>query len=137
VTTGSPNRDLVRSIYADWERGDFRDTGWADPGLEFVIAGGLVSSSVTRGLEATGSTWREFLADWQDFRALAEEYRELDDERVLVFHHFGGRGRRSGADVGPTESRGATLFHVLDGRVTKLVLYPLREDALNDLGLAE
>jgi ketosteroid isomerase-like protein len=135
--TSSANLDLVRSIYAAWERGDFRDTSWADPELEFVTVEVVSGTNALRGLHATGPAWREFLADWQDFHAVAEEYRELDDGRVLVLHHFGGRGRRSGVDVGPTESKGATLFHVVDGRVTKLVLYPQRERALADLGLEQ
>jgi ketosteroid isomerase-like protein len=133
----SSNVDLVRSIYAHWERGDFGVTSWAHPGLEFVIVGGLGGAhEPRRGLKETAQLWREFLEDWHDFAAVPESYRELDRERVIVFHHFGGRGKRSGVEVGPTESRGACLFHVAGGKVSKLVLYPVRDRALADLGLA-
>jgi hypothetical protein len=132
----SENLDLVRSIYAAWERGDFTRTDWADPEIEFVLVDGLTPGSV-KGLEATSEQWREVLADWADFRAEAEEYRELDDERVLGLHRFTGRGRTSGVEVGPTGAKGACLFRVVTGKVTMLALYSGRDRAFTDLGLAE
>ena len=46
----SSSLDLVRSIYADWERGNFGETGWADPQIEWVTVDGP-SPSELRGLE--------------------------------------------------------------------------------------
>jgi hypothetical protein len=52
---------------------------------------------------------RDFLSAWEGFRAVADEYRELDNERVLVLLHFRGRGKMSGLDVGQTQATGADL----------------------------
>jgi hypothetical protein len=80
----------------------------------------------------------EFLSAWDGFRLKVDEYRELDDERVLVLVRAGGgRGRTSGAELGGHGGGGASLFHVRDGRVTRLVIYLERDRALADLGLEE
>jgi hypothetical protein len=83
-------------------------------------------------------TWREFLTAWDDYRVEAHEYRELDEERVLVALRAQGRGKASGLDIGATGGgRGsANVFHVRRGKVTKLVSYFDRGRALADLGLA-
>jgi ketosteroid isomerase-like protein len=131
----SGNLDLVRSIRAGWERGDFSSTEWADPEIEFVIADGPSPGSWA-GLTGMEDGLREWLSAWDDFRGEAEGYRELDGERVLVLVSRSGRGKRSGLDLGQFGSPGATLFHIRDGNVTRLVHYFDRERALADLGLA-
>jgi hypothetical protein len=43
----------------------------------------------------------------------AEEYVELDDERVLVLCHFDARGKTSGLDIsGTMRVEGARLLHL-------------------------
>ena len=78
---------------------------------------------------------RAFLSAWEDVRAAVEEYRELDDERVLVLVQASARGKASGLEVAQMRTTHATLFHVRDGKVTRLVLYWDRDRALADLGL--
>jgi ketosteroid isomerase-like protein len=79
--------------------------------------------------------WRDWIGAWEEHRVEADEYRELDSERVLAFVRYSGRGKKSGLDVGQMRAKGANLFHVRNGKVTKLVNYLDREDALADLGL--
>jgi ketosteroid isomerase-like protein len=130
------NVELVRSIYAAWERGDFSRAEWADPDIEYVIADGPTAGA-WRGLAGMAEAWRDFLKAWEGARATAEEYRELDNERVLVLIRRGGRGKTSGLDLEQIHARGANLFHVRDGLVTRLVIYHEGENALADLGLSE
>jgi hypothetical protein len=53
-----------------------------------------------------------------------------------VFIHLFGRGKVSGLELGKIGAKGANLFHVRDGKVTRFVFYMDRENALIDLGLA-
>ena len=130
----SANLDLVRSIYAAWERGDFTTTERLHPEIEFVMVGGPSPGTWT-GLAGMAEATHEFLSAWEDFRAEAEEYRELDVERVLVLVNHSGRAKVSGVEIGQTRA-GASLFHICGGTVTKLLVYFDRDRALADLGLA-
>jgi ketosteroid isomerase-like protein len=130
----SANLDLVRSIYADWERGDFHSVVWADQKIEYVIVGGPVSGA-WGGLDGMAVGWRGWLDAWTDYRTEVDEYRQLDDERALVLTHDSGRGKASGLDLGEMGPKAADLFHVREGKVTRLVIYFDRDRALADLGL--
>ena len=77
----------------------------------------------------------EELRAWEDLHAAADECRVVDDERVLAFHSFRARGKASGVELGKRETKGAALFRIRDGKVTKLFLYFDRDRALADLGL--
>jgi ketosteroid isomerase-like protein len=129
----SANLDLVRSIYAPWERGDFSSAEWAHAEIEVEFADGPTPGKWT-GLAEMATGWGEVLRAWEGFRAEAEEYRELDGERVLVLTRNSGRGKGSGLEVGQIHTSGANVFHLRAGKVTRLVLYWDRERALADLG---
>jgi ketosteroid isomerase-like protein len=124
----------VRSIFAPWERGDFSSTDWAHPEIEFVIADGPAPGRWT-GMVGMSDGWQAWLSAWQDFRVVADEYRELDAERVLVLVRYFGRGKVSGLDLAQLEPKGAQLFHVEGGKVTRFVHWLDRDRALVDLGL--
>jgi ketosteroid isomerase-like protein len=132
----SENLDLVRSIWTAWERGDFLNSAeWADPQIEFVWADGPDPGSST-GVAAMAERSRDYMSAWEDLRFHADEYRELDDERILVLYHRSGRGRASGLEIERMRAGGANLLHVRSGKVARSVFYWDRDRALADLGLA-
>ena len=131
--TDSANVELVRSIAVAWERGD-RGFEWADPAIEFVRVDGPEVGTWT-GQERVAEVMRDIDSAWEDYRRVAEEYRELDDERVLVVHRRSGRGKTSGIEVAEIAERGAGVWHIHDGKVTRVVGYWDSDRAFADLGL--
>jgi ketosteroid isomerase-like protein len=130
--TSSANLDLVRSIYANWGRGDFSSAAWADPQIEFSYADGP-EPGAWRGVGEMSARYGDWLSGFKDFRAEPEEYLVVDDERVLVFVRNTGRGRTSGVEF---EQRSvANFFEIRAGKVARLVLYWDRGRALADAGL--
>jgi ketosteroid isomerase-like protein len=130
----SANVDLVRSIWAAWERGDYRSADWAHPDIEFVWADGP-RPGTSRGLAGMAAGMRDLLDVWEGFRGDVEEFRDLDSERVLVLNQQRGRGKKSGLELGLLLAQGAQVFHVRDGCVVRIVNYWDRDRALADLGL--
>src|ERR1700737_2556564 len=100
----SENLDLVRSIYATWERGDYSSVAWADPEIEFVFADGP-EPGTWRGGVGMLAGFRGWLKAWEDYRVVADEFRELDGERVFVLTHNSGRGKASGLEIGQMGTR--------------------------------
>lgn len=131
----SDNVERVRAIFDGWSRGDFSASDWVDPEIEFVMADGPTTGSWT-GLRDMATAWAESLNAWEDFSAAAEECRALDEERVLVLTRHSGRGKGSGVDIAAMSGRGANLFWLKAGKVTRLVVYFDRGRALAELGFA-
>ena len=92
----SENLDLVRSILAAHERGDYSSADWADPDIEYVIADGP-DPGVWRGRDAMAKAWGDVLRAYTDYRTTIDELREIDDERILMLGSFGGSGKASGS----------------------------------------
>ena len=131
----SANLDLVGSIYAAWERGDFSSVDWAHPEIEYVRIG-VLAGGTWIGLEGMKEGFLDWVRVWRDWTVTAEDYRELDVERVLVLYRDSGRMKESGPEGTRVENKGASLFHLRDQLVTRIVQYYFRDRAFADLGLA-
>ena len=77
----------------------------------------------------------DVLSASERLRVEAEEYLELDEDRVFVPTRISGRGKSSGVELGQIRS-GATVFHIRDGKASRLVVYFSRDHVLADLTLA-
>ena len=79
------NLEVVQSVMANWERGDFRTTDWADPEIEYVIADGPAPGSWT-GLGGTVEGVPSILSGM--------DLRQLWTKSANVFHVRGGKVTR-------------------------------------------
>jgi hypothetical protein len=131
----SANLDLVRSIVAPWERGDFSSAEWAHTGIEFVIPDGPSPGSWS-GLAGMARGFSGYIDVYENVRINVEQVHELDDATIVALFRRIGRAKTSGIDELPgREMEGAVIFHLRSGRVSRLVLYFERERALIDLAL--
>jgi ketosteroid isomerase-like protein len=89
----SANVDFVRSLYADWERGDYSASDWADPEIEWTVADGP-DPGTWRGLNGMAAGFRSTIGIWRNAHAEVQGYRELDAEHVLVLEQRRARGER-------------------------------------------
>jgi ketosteroid isomerase-like protein len=94
-----------------------------------------------RTVEGDGYLGREgierYLAEitdtWEEFCAIAEEYRDLGD-RVLLLGRFEGRGKGSGV---PVDAQLGTAYDFRDDRVSRSRVFLDHGEALRAAGLSE
>jgi hypothetical protein len=83
------NVDLVRSIFAEWERGDFSSSEWAHPHLELVIADGPTPGH-WKGLSVCAEAWRYL------HRRRPEEAHPSPPDRCRLLRAIRGAQRPAG-----------------------------------------
>ena len=129
------NADLIRPIYEEWGRGNWRpnfalydphmEWGWSDefPGL----------AGVFEDHEDPNPRLRAWLSGWEDWRAEAEEFLEFGDH-VVVLAIYWGRGRGSGVEI---SQQGAHVFELRDGKVVRLEIFASRDKAIDSVRSAQ
>jgi ketosteroid isomerase-like protein len=88
------------------------------------------------GVQGMKEGFLDWVRVWRDWTVTAEDYRELDAERVLVLYRDSGRTKESGPEGARVENKGASLFQLRDQLVTRIIQYYYRDRAFADLGLA-
>jgi hypothetical protein len=111
----SANLDLMRSIVAAWERGDFGAVERADPEIEYEIADGPVPGR-WKGLAGMAEGVHGLFDPRHDVHVEAAEFRELDAERVVVLPDVRGRRKASRLEIGQIPGMGAYIFELHDSR---------------------
>jgi hypothetical protein len=83
------NVELVRSIYANWERGEFGVIGWANPDIEFVFDGGPSPGTWT-GFAEIAEAMRDFMDAWSDFQSRPRSTASLTTNAFSSFRLWAG-----------------------------------------------
>ena len=80
---------------------------------------------------------RANLNAWEEVTIKAADYLEVDARRILVLNRSSGRGKRSGLETGQIGTNGAHVFHIDNGKVTRLIVNYNGEQSFADLGLRD
>ena len=125
--------DIVRRVYAEWERGNFRTPDVFAPDVHVIWVDPIfVPHSETRGLEALSRAMSDFLSAWELGSAMAGDVIDAG-ESVVVENVWRARGRASGIDI---EVRLWSVWTLSEGRAIRVVQYDDRAEALEAVGLS-
>ena len=128
------NVEIVRRIYAEWERG--RMTAGVELFAADIVFESFMPDAnervVANGPGEVESFMREFLGNWRDYRLIGDEFREIDGHKVFVAGRQTATGRQSGAMV---EGPMCSVWTLRDGKILGLVFEPDRTKALEAAGL--
>jgi len=134
------NVEIVRRVYEAVAR---RDTATVlslyDPNVEWDGARSRWAEVMPgmrefRGHEALRRFFREYYEMWETFEDDVQELIDAGDHVVCVVSSR-GRGRASGLDVEWAGNAG--VWTIRDGKVTRVVWFSTREEALAAAGLRE
>ncbi len=126
--------EVVRRVYADWERGQWAASGdLFDPGLEVVFsASAFPDAGIYHGGRETLDAWGRWLDAWEEFSLELEDVIDAGDE-IVALQRLRGRGKESGvtvdADVG--------VIFTCDHGVIRRMVFCGRQEALEAAGLRE
>jgi ketosteroid isomerase-like protein len=128
------NVEIVRRVYAEWERGNFWTPQFFDPSVHVRWANPIFARGAeTQGIEALTRAVQGFLDAYEDMTATAERLIDTADQVVAV-EVWRGRGRASGIEM---EEPAGSVWTMSGGKATHVVFYGEVSEALEAAGLSE
>jgi ketosteroid isomerase-like protein len=128
------NVEVVRSLYAAWERGDFAaEMDSYDPAVELVIDYGPDRFTAS-GADEMRRVWREQLTLWESWSTGPIEQLIEHGDHVVVAHSLRARSKR-GISVDMQDAGAAFTFR--DGRIVWVFATDQMRKALEAVGLRE
>jgi ketosteroid isomerase-like protein len=131
---------LVRSLYADLERGDFslmdRESQWREvfhPDFEWHTRDDLPDAGVRKGYEGIVRLRDEWVQNFDDMHIEVDELMGARDN-VIAVARLCGCLRGSGHELDVEETQ---VWRMRDGRATEVRAYRTRSEALKVVGLEE
>jgi ketosteroid isomerase-like protein len=103
------------------------------PELEWATGLGAIEGEIFRGHEGVATYFGRLRSAWDEFRFVADEFRDLGD-LVLVLGRLEGRGRGGGV---PVDSPVGAVWDLRGGRIWRLRAYLDQGEALRAAGLSE
>lgn len=128
------NVEIVRRLIDAFNRRDV--DGFADittPDFEWITSMAAVEGEVFLGRAGIDTYFGRMKEAWEEFLALADDYRDLGD-RVLFEGRLQGRGLGSGV---PVTTQVDILYDLRGGEISKMHSFLDHDEALRAAGLEE
>ncbi len=130
------NVEIVRRLYASWERGDLDTAEFFDVEIEHSRIGSELPGidGDWQGMEAFGAAMAQYVDALADLHIEAERIIDLGGDRILVLARQTARGKTSGL---PFEHELGDLLTLRDSKVLRYASYWDRAEGLEAAGLSE
>jgi ketosteroid isomerase-like protein len=128
------NAEVVRRLYAGWEKGDFAtETDAYDPKVELVVDVGFEQTTAT-GFDEMRRVWREHLTLWESWSPGPIERLVEAGDHVVVASALRARSKR-GHSIASQDAGAAFTFRA--GRIVRIVATDRLAKAFEAVGLSE
>ena len=87
---------ILRRVYERWSQGDFADSDFFDPQVQFIMGPGFPEAGTYLGISQVAGYMQGFLDSWEHIAIHANEMRAAGDSVVAAVRQE-GTGRGSGA----------------------------------------